>query len=430
MTYEEKMKRTEVFRYDRFGMFIHWGLYAIPARGEWVRSNEQISVEDYEPFFEEFDPYKYDPKKWAKLAKNAGMKYAVMTTKHHDGFCLFDSAYTDYKATNTKAGRDLIREYVDAFRAEGIKVGFYYSILDWHHPDYPHYGDRHHPMRNNENYKNDDRNFDTYLDYMHNQVRELVTNYGKIDIMWFDFAYDDMKGEKWRATELINMIRSYQPDILIDNRLLGAHADRDAGDDAPVYAGDFKSPEQMIPEEGLVDDLGRDITWETCITLNDHWGYCSTDRNWKSSKQVIRMLVECVSKGGNMLLNVGPNAYGEIPKESISVLEDVADWMHENSESIYGCTKAGLPKPEWGRFTRNGNALYAHVYDISTSVMFFNPDKKIKSIRLLRDGSEIIMREPWNRDAYGDAPNLAFIDLGHVSLPDEKDTVIKINLED
>lgn len=430
MTYEEKMKRTEAFRYDRFGMFIHWGLYAIPARGEWVRSTEEISVEDYQKYFDEFDPVQYDPKKWARLAKEAGMKYAVMTTKHHDGFCLFDSAYTDYKATNTKAGRDLIREYADAFRAEGIKVGFYYSLIDWHHPDFPHYGDRNHPMRNNENYKNDNRNFDNYLEYMHNQVRELVTNYGKIDIMWFDYSYDDMRGEKWKATELINMIHSYQPDILIDNRLLGSGEERNAGDDAPVYAGDFKSPEQMIPEEGLVDDLGREITWETCITLNDHWGYCSRDRNWKSAKQVIRMLVECVSKGGNMLLNIGPDAKGNIPKQSIGVLEKIAEWMYENSESIYGCGNARLPKPEWGRYTRNGDTLYAHIYDNSTSVMTFNPDKKAKSVRYVRDGSEIEIKNPWNVNQYANQENTIHIDLQHVSLDDDIDTVIKIKLED
>lgn len=185
--HEVRWNRTRWMREERFGMFIHWGLYAIPARGEWVRSTERISVEDYEQYFEEFDPVCYDPKKWAKLARQAGMKYAVLTTKHHDGFCLFDSAYTDYKATNTKAGRDLVREYVDAFRAEGIKVGFYYSLLDWHHPDYPHYGDRQHPMRENPAYGNEKRNFSNYVTYLHNQVRELMTNYGKIDLLWFDF---------------------------------------------------------------------------------------------------------------------------------------------------------------------------------------------------------------------------------------------------
>lgn len=185
---QEIWQRTQWFREARFGMFIHWGLYAIPARGEWVRSHEELSIQDYEPYFRDFDPVDYNPREWVRLAKAAGMKYAVLTAKHHDGFCLFDSAYTDYKCTNTKAGRDLVREFVDACRAEGIKAGLYFSIIDWHHPDYPKYGDLYHPMRNNKAFKDESIDFDRYLDFMHNQVRELVTNYGQLDILWFDFA--------------------------------------------------------------------------------------------------------------------------------------------------------------------------------------------------------------------------------------------------
>lgn len=209
-------RRMEWYRDARFGMFIHWGLYAIPARGEWVRSTEQIPKEDYMKYFEEFNPVDFEPRKWAKAAKEAGMKYMVLTAKHHDGFCLFDSQYTDFKSTNTKCGRDLVAEYVDAVRAEGLKVGLYFSLLDWFHDDFPHYGDRNHPMRNNPAYKNDDRDFDRYLTYMHNQVREICTNYGKLDVLWFDFSYDTLRGEAWKATELINMVRRLQPDVIID----------------------------------------------------------------------------------------------------------------------------------------------------------------------------------------------------------------------
>ena len=201
-------ERTRWFLSDRFGMFIHWGLYAIPARGEWVRSVERISNEAYQPYFDEFNPDHYDPKAWADLARQAGMKYAVLTAKHHDGFCLFDSQLTDYKSTNTPCGRDLVREYVEAFRAEGLKVGLYYSLLDWHHPDYPAYGDRHHPMRDNEAYKDRPQDFSRYIEYLHGQVRELLTNYGRIDIIWFDFSYDNMSGETWKAAELVGMARS------------------------------------------------------------------------------------------------------------------------------------------------------------------------------------------------------------------------------
>jgi alpha-L-fucosidase len=215
----------------------------------------------------------------AKLAKQAGMKYAVLTTKHHDGFCLFDSQYTDYKATNTPAGRDLVREYVDAFRAEGIKIGLYYSLLDWHHPDYPAYNDTHHPMRGNEAYKHQNgEHFERYIEYMHNQVRELLTNYGKIDIMWFDFHYDDMTGEKWEATKLVKMAREINPDLIIDNRMGGDITSANP----EIYSGDFGSPEQMIPAGGMTDVLGNPIPWETCITLNDHWCYNANDLNYKS----------------------------------------------------------------------------------------------------------------------------------------------------
>jgi len=427
--YEERAERTKAFLADRFGMFIHWGLYAIPARGEWVRNAERISNEDYQKYFDEFDPVYYDPKKWAALAKQAGMKYAVMTTKHHDGFCLFDSQFTQYKATNTPAKRDLIREYVDAFRAEGIKIGFYYSIIDWHHNDYPKFSDRHHPMRKNEAYKNEQINFANYIEYLHNQVRELCTNYGKIDVMWFDFSYDDMCGEKWEATKLIHMIRELQPGIIIDNRLSGSgEGGQGEAAEPPIYAGDFESPEQIIPTEGVTDALGRPVPWEACMTLNDNWGYHAADKNYKTAQNVIRMLIECVSKGGNLLLNVGPNAKGEIPKESIAVLEQVGAWMHDNHASIYHCGQApGQLKPEWGRYTQRGKFLYAHIFERGVSAFRFNGLRdQVKKARLLMDGSELRLIRPWMaKDNY---PNDAFIELGTADLPDAFSTVVELEL--
>ncbi len=482
-------KRVEWYQEARFGMFIHWGLYAIPARGEWVRSIEEIPEEEYLPFFDEFDPVDYDPKKWARAAKEAGMKYAVLTAKHHDGFCLFDSELTDFKATNTKAGRDLIAEYLEAFRAEGIKVGIYYSIIDWHHPDYPHYGDRIHPLRNCEAEKEAEagRNFDRYLEYMHGQVKELCTRYGKIDVMWFDFSYDNMTGEKWHATELVNMIRTYQPDVIIDNRLevsgegfgslatdnpsvysgdfvspeqiippqgLKDESGRDlvweacitmndnwgycAKDNPSVYSGDFVSPEQIIPPQGLKDESGRDLVWEACITMNDNWGYCAKDKNFKPASMIIKKLVECVSKNGNMLLNVGPDAKGNIPEESLKILEEkdknfkpasmiikklvecvskngnmllnvgpdakgnipeeslkileeIGKWMKKNSKSIYGCKGSALPKPENGRITQKGNKVYYHIMENSIGgVPLYGINREqVEKVRLLSDGSEL-----------------------------------------
>jgi alpha-L-fucosidase len=408
----------------RFGMFIHWGIYAIPARGEWVKQTESIREEAYQPFFETFDPLNYNPSEWARAARQAGMKYAVMTTKHHDGFCLFDSKYTDYKATHTPAGRDLTREYVEAFRAEGLKVGFYYSLLDWHHPDYPIAGDRIHPFRNDPNYQNHQGNLPRYADYLRNQVEELLTNYGKIDLIWFDFSYDEMRGEAWKASELVQMVRRLQPGILIDNRLGG----NIRAAEPEIYAGDFASPEQIIPPEGVTNEAGQPIPWEACITLNDHWGYAAADKNWKSPMTVVRTLVECVSKGGNLLLNVGPTAKGEIPVECLDILADVGEWMHQNGDSIYGSGNANLPKPEWGRWTRKGSRLYAHILERGIGpINLRGLEGKIRHARLLADDSEIRLDRPWNAAEY---PQDAFVSFQTASLPDEWDTVVELILKD
>lgn len=427
---EARTQRTRWFLHDRFGMFLHWGLYAIPARGEWVRNRERISVEDYEPFFQEFNPTHFDPNQWARAAKEAGMRYAVLTAKHHDGFCLFDSALTDYKSTNTPCKRDLVREFLDAFRAQGLKVGLYYSLLDWHHPDYPHYGDLHHPMSDNPAYGNEGRNFDNYLQYLHGQVRELLTNYGKIDIMWFDFSYENMAGETWKAQELVDMARSLQPHLIIDNRLEGS-GDRKGSIETETpspFAGDFACPEQMIPPEGMTDGAGHSIPWEACITLNDNWGYCAHDHHYKSAKMIIRSLVECVSKNGNLLLNVGPDAKGEFPPEAIEILKQVGQWMRRNSDSIYGCGASGFPKPEWGRYTQQGNKLYAHIYEECMGpICLKGLAGKIDSMRLVQDGSELQPGNFWNMNGYD---NDAFFTFGGSSypLPDQQDTVVEIRL--
>lgn len=426
--YDERMKW---FKHDRFGMFIHWGIYAIPARGEWVRSQEEIPEEEYIPFFEEFNPVDFDPKKWARLAKEAGMKYAVLTAKHHDGFCLFDSQYTDWKVTNTPYGKDIVREYLEAFRAEGLKVGLYYSLLDWHHPDYPAYGDRCHPMRNNEAWKDKVHNFDNYLDYMHAQIRELCTNYGKLDLMWFDFSYDNLSGEAWRGSELVRMVRSLQPGIILDNRLeaSGSGFGSIATDHPMEYSGDYVSPEQIIPQTGFKDSRGRDIYWEACITMNENWGYAAKDKNFKPAEMIIKKLVECVSKNGNMLLNVGPDAKGNIPDESIEILEKIGKWMKKNSESIYGCGGSDLPKPENGRITRKGKTLYYHIMENSIGGIPLQGIslQDVKAIRLVCDGTELQPLKNWIVENY---PDVVFVEASKtVHLPDSVDTVIAVHLK-
>lgn len=427
-----RAERIQWFNEARFGMFIHWGLYAIPARGEWVRSVERISNEEYQKYFEEFSPERYDPKEWAKAAKAAGMKYAVLTAKHHDGFCLFDSGFTHYKSTNTPAKRDLVREFLEAFRGEGLRVGLYYSLLDWYHEDYPAYGDRQHPMRDNEAFKEKKHNFSNYIDYMHAQVRELCTHYGKLDIMWFDFSYHGMTGEKWRASELVGMIHELQPGIIIDNRL-GGNMKLETPE---LYAGDFANPEQGVPAEGMKDEKGNPIPWEANLTLNNNWGYCAVDKAYKTPTQVIRTLVDCVSKGGNLLLNVGPDAKGEIPEESLAILGEVGKWIKKNGESIYGCGQSELPKPEWGRFTQKGHKLYAHVYEqVIGQISLGMVRGRIKKARLLADGSEVILTGHWNEDVdtHGISDEL-FMNFGYpvqitYALPEKSDTVIVLDMD-
>ena len=429
-------KRMAWYTDARFGMFIHWGLYAIPARGEWVRSVERIPKEAYMTYFEEFDPVDYDPKQWAKAAKEAGMKYMVLTAKHHDGFCLFDSQYTDFKSTNTKCGRDLVREFLDAARGEGLKVGLYYSLLDWYHPDYPHYGDLHHPMRDNPAYTNEGRDFNRYLTYLHNQVRELCTNYGKLDILWFDFSYENenavMRGETWKATQLVEMVRQLQPEIIIDNRLeVSGEGFGSLWEGNPTpYHGDFVSPEQIIPPEGIQDKQGRDLVWEACVTMNNNWGYCQNDHFFKPAPMLIKKLVECVSKGGNLLLNVGPDARGNIPPQSLEILRQIGAWMKDNSPSIYGCGKAGMAKPDTGRITRKGNKLYYHLFENTIGPMPLAGLKReqIDHVRLLATRGEVPLSNSWMSSNY---PEIVFAELGpDPVLPDPVDTVLEVTLKE
>lgn len=424
-------KRMQWFVQARFGMFIHWGLYAVPARGEWVRSNERMPEEKYMPFFREFDPSAADPKAWVQAAKEAGMGYVILTAKHHDGFCLFDSELTDFKSTNTPMGRDIVREFLEAGREAGLKVGLYYSLIDWHHPDFPHHGDRYHPMRSDPAASNEERDFERYLAYMHGQVKELCTRYGRLDVLWFDFSYNQLRGEAWRANELADMVRTLQPGILLNNRLevsgegFGSLAQ---GEPAPCH-GDFVSPERMVPPEGLFDPQGRPLYWETCTTMNHSWGYCAGDTWYKPAPLLLKKLVECVSKGGNFLLNVGPDGNGRIPRQAMDTLKYLGQWMQINGESIRGCGPSGMEKPEWGRITRRENVLYLHIYEnaLGPLPLYGIPAEKIRAMRLLQDGREIPLSVSW---VHSDYPDMAFADLGlDPVLPDGDDTVLKVLLE-
>ena len=364
------------------------------------------------------------------------MKYVVLTAKHHDGFCLFDSEYTDYKITNTPFGRDLVREFVEAVRAEGLRVGLYFSLLDWYHPDYPKYSDRHHPMRGNETFKGEAIDFERYLDFMHHQVEEIVTKYGKLDILWFDFSYAEMFGEKWKASELIDLVRKHQPDVVVDNRLetSGEGFGSIATEEIHSYSGDFVSPEQIVPHEGIRNEKGELLPWELCLTMNNHWAYNPSDKLYKSPKVLIRKLVECVSKGGNMILNVGPTAKGNFPQESIEILQGIGEWMKKNGESIYRGGFVNLPKPEWGYYTKDGKNLYAHVFEqpIGPIALTGIHREQIQRMSFVHDGSEVRISNSWTTLAF---QNVCFAQYGEIGaytypLPDVVDSVIKIELKE
>ena len=375
------------FVHDRFGMFIHWGLYALPARHEWVKNQERIDDETYEKYFRRFDPDLYDPRLWARAAAHAGMKYFVITTKHHEGFCLWDSALTDYKAPNTPAGRDLLTPMVDAFRDEGMRVGFYHSLIDWHHPDFKI--DTLHPLRDLPNAAelNKPRDPAKYRDYLHGQVEELLTRFGQVDVMWFDFSYadrhDEAKGfrgkgrDDWGSEELVKMIRKLQPKILLDDRL-----------DLPG-SGDLVTPEQYQPQTWPTVD-GVPVVWEACQTFSGSWGYHRDETTWKSPAQLIQMLVNSVALGGNLLMNVGPTGRGEFDERALAALEVYGTWMRRNARSIYGCTQSEFTPPVDCRYTQNGNRLYLHVFNWPfRHIHLEGLAGRIEYAQLLHDASEI-----------------------------------------
>lgn len=381
---------TDWFVHDRFGMFIHWGLYAAAARHEWVKHHEQTSDADYQKYFDHFDPDLYDPKAWARTAREAGMKYFVVTSKHHEGFCLWDSKYTDYKAPNTPCGKDLLRPLVEAMRDEGLRIGFYYSLIDWHHPEFPIDGI--HPMRNHPDALewNKTRDIHKYAHYMRDQVRELLTEFGKIDIIWFDFSYptNEYKGMKgkgrddWQSEELLTMVRELQPGIIVDNRL-----------DLPNELADIHTPEQFQPREWVHVD-GKPVVWEACQTFSGSWGYYRDEMSWKSPEQLVQMLINSVATGGNLLMNVGPTARGTFDDRALSALKAYGEWMRLHSRAIYGCTQSAFTAPTDCRFTQNGDRLYLHIYAWPFEQLHLDGFAgKVKYAQLLNDASEIKFTE-------------------------------------
>jgi alpha-L-fucosidase len=357
---DDRERRMKWWHDARFGMFVHWGAYSVIGRHEWVMENEAIPIAEYEQFARQFKPKPDAARDWVRLARRAGQKYMVMTTKHHEGFCLFDTKTTTYCAPRQGPGRDLVREYVDAARAEGLRVGFYYSLMDWHHPD----GARS---------ASDEAARRRFVDYLHEHIRELLTNYGKIDILWYDVAWPlDARG--FESQRMNDMVFKLQPDIIVNNR--------------NKLEGDFSTPEQRI------EAAAQGRAWEACMTMNDSWGYHAADDEWKTPKQIVRNLISCCRDGGNYLLNIGPRGDGSIPEESVRILEAVGDWVSVNSEAIYASERCQPRRSNYAMFTRRGNTLYMHIHSWpGETAAVAGLQVPVKTARLVAGGQALRVRQ-------------------------------------
>jgi alpha-L-fucosidase len=385
----------------KFGMFIHWGLYSVIGQHEWAKEFEGIPIPQYELLAKHFHPKPNAAREWARLAKKAGQKYMVMTTKHHEGFCHWDSKLTDYNAVQQGPGRDLVREFVDAARAEGLRVGFYYSLMDWHHPD-------------GATCKTDEAARKRFVAYTHGLIRELLTNYGKIDILWYDVDWP-LTAEGWESERMNEMVFNLQPEIIVNNR--------------NGLDGDFSTPEQHITASAE----GR--AWETCMTLNNSWGFNRGDDAWKTPKTIVSNLATCALGGGNYLLNIGPEPDGSIPAASVSVLDAVGRWLDTNGKAIYNTERGSISGNDNANFTRRGNTLYVHEHfwpghtPAADWLTFFQPEvviplgglkAKVLSARLLKTGQSVKFTQ--------DDQSVRFVGLPLIA-PDQPATVIEVECD-
>jgi alpha-L-fucosidase len=384
---QDRARRMKWWHEARFGMFVHWGLYSVLGHHEWAMENEAIPVSEYQRLAKQFNPKPDAAREWARLARRAGQKYIVMTTKHHEGFCLFNTETTNYCAPKQGPGRDLVKEYAEAARAEGLRVGFYYSLMDWHHPDGARCAD-------------DEAARKRFVEYIHTHIQELMTNYGKIDVLWYDVSWPlDAKG--WESEKMNQMVFKLQPDIIVNNR--------------NKLEGDFSTPEQRIEAA----KPGR--AWEACMTMNDSWGYQRADDAWKSPRQVLRNLISCARDGGNYLLNIGPTRDGSIPADSIRILSTVGEWMNRNGQAIYGTDNCEPRRSNYASFTRRGNTLYMHVHFWPCeTVTMCGLLTKVKAASLLASGKKVAFQQDRLRVRLTGLPDRA---------PDDPITTLAIECE-
>ncbi|WP_166852854.1 alpha-L-fucosidase [Isoptericola sp. BMS4] len=423
------------FTEARFGLFIHFGLYSAAARHEWVMTRERTTVERYERYVDVFDPDLFDARAIARAAKDAGMRYVVLTTKHHDGFALWDSAVSDYSIA-TSRGRDLVAELAEAVRAEGLRLGLYHSLIDWHHPDFT--VDHVHPRRDDPDAHalNDGRDMARYREYLHAQVRELLTGYGAIDYVFFDFTYaydaDDWRGkypEDWDAERLLALVRELQPQAVVNDRL--------------GIPGDLVTPEQYQPDGPMRDADGNLVVWEACQTLNGSWGYDRDNTAFKDPDLLVRMLVDTVSKGGNLLLNIGPDGRGSVPPRDRDSLAALGEWMRLHARSVHGAGPAepaladalapGLPPGVV--LTQRGDRLYLHLFAWPFGhVHLRGVGDRVRYAQLLHDGSELHStridpdQQAWNTTPGGQPPGTLTLHLP-AGRPDVAVPVVELFLD-
>ncbi|HTP88048.1 MAG TPA: alpha-L-fucosidase [Bryobacteraceae bacterium] len=407
-------QRTQWWENARFGMFLHWGGYAVIGRDEWAREMFHVPQAEYDSYVRRLNPVHYDPAAWVKLAKNAGVRYMVITSKHHEGFSMFRTRYSDYGIAMTPYPGDPLKMLAEAARRADMPLGFYYSIMDWHHPDYE-------PKRAWEPADpNVHPNLDRYIhDFAMNQVRELLSAYGDIAVMWFDGQWEHTSAEM-HSDEIYEMIRGLQPNTLINDRLFHGPS---------KHHGDFGTPEQFVPATGLTDASGKPMLWEACATINtSSWGYNKYETEFKSSRDLIRMLIEVASKGGNLLLNVGPKPDGTIQDEFVTRLNGMGDWLKVNGAAIYGTKASPFPRlPFFGRATQKGNVVYLHVFQWPADGKLHVPGLRnlIHSARLLadpavalpvtRDDNEIVISLP--KDAPDDVASVVELTLDGAADP-------------
>lgn len=391
-----RQQAREMFRQMRFGMFIHWGIYSLLGRGEWVMYHEKIPVQEYEKLMQQFNPVHYNPREWVALAKRAGMRYITITTKHHDGFCMYDSALTDYKITNTPYKRDVIAELVHECRRQRVAILFYYSPLDWHHPAY-------------------NSDWEVYTRYWHRQVLELIRKYKPMGI-WLDGCWHkpDNIDATWRLSELYREMRRIAPGILIGNN----HHQQ------PLPDEDIQTFEQDLPGENTAG-FNKAIPaggalYETCMTINNSWGYNAQDHNHKSPERIVRLLAECAGRDANFLLNVGPKPDGTIQSEHVECLEAVGHWLQKNGKAIYGTRGQVFHAPPWGTATRTAKSIYLHIWNPPEEpyLTLQMPNVRVKQARLLSTGEAVKVQQ---QEEY------VLVSIPH-PLPDTADTVIEMEV--